>query len=494
MALNYRLSVFPRTGGVPRTVLRDDTYMRSTGLRAGLTPDLDCVEMTMNARNGPLLQGGGGPGLGLLNLQHVQLWQTASATPAEADWTAIWYGTLRQGGNPRDFSGENMVFRGMSRRLEEVTVPAGIYPSADAGAVMRQVIQAVLNGGQLGVGSVNQLIIYDPALVPDLGFTFKLADGQQVMFGKLLDQIVSDAQSKLGLSIVYGVRPDRNFFFGLKRSDELALSLVNLNFTPKEPVAETPCTVVLWTVGKRVDGSIIYYSSISADAPTYGVYTREATVGADLYPWAVSGLTTTANDGTGPAPLTPTTLAPLLEPITANENATLIFSDDDTHNVDFSMTLTEPAARLFVQIGIDNFTTGGGLIVDKHDGTGVRVYRAEEGSSGGIVRAGNATISGPGLKPNARYFNLLLTDLPSGTEISATSVPATTGTIVTRASILIDTMRPEKVDGVLLGGLALPYYQVPASAPAEIELNDFLPPSALRGKVRVPMPPASDYV
>ena len=158
------------------------------------------------------------------------------------------------------------------------------------------------------------------------------------------------------------------------------------------------------------------------------------------------------------------------------------------------MTLNENCPRVFVQVGIENFMSGGTLTVDRHDGGPVRRYTAEEGGTGGLARSGNFIVLGAGFGPAARYFNLLLTDLPSGADISMTSAPAGAAGSVTRAAIRLDTVRPEVADRTLLDGLAQPYYQTPSAAPSEITLKNFLPPTALRGKVRIPMPPNTDYV
>jgi len=488
---NYRFQRWSGDGTLLPSIYREQSYMLPTGLRASLTPDADCVEMNMNARNGPLP--GNGPGLGLSNMQVIRLSFAETESPQDSDWLPVWYGTLRVGGNPHDYDGETMTFRGMKQRLQEVTVPAGVYPEGDAGAVIRQIAQAVFGSGQLGFitsgplgtppGSL--LIQYDASLIPDLGFTFKLADNQEVLFGKLLDQVVSDALSKLGLTLVWGVKPDGRFFFKVARTDTLAIPTSSLiSFGLKAPAGETPCTSVLWTIGKDDQGKLIYYKSKdpSAAALRVGTYVREVVIGADLDPWAtLSDFGFTVDSGSGPADASPDARARISEK--TDTTGVFLSGNSSTARVQAVYTVNTFSRRLYLGVAINHFVAGGGTLTVARPGVPAVSYGVADGSTD------NA--------PNAfTRFKLTLYNVPVGTVITASGGPdPSLPSGLAQAELGVRDIRGEVPDAVKLDGLAKFYYSRPSVAPADIESGTFVAPEDLRGQVSTPLPTGQgDYV
>jgi hypothetical protein len=483
---NYRFERWSGDGTLLPTVLRDQTRMLPTGLRCSLTPDGDCVELTMNARNGPAADG---PGFGLSNMQVVRLSFAETETPAEGDWLPVWYGTLRVGGNPYDYDGESMIFRGMSRRLEEVTVPPGVYAEADAGAVIRQMAQAVFSSGQLGVTTGgpppgSQLVSYDASLVPDLGFTFKLADNQEVLFGKLLDQIVADALSKLSLILVWGVRPDGRFFFKVARTDVLNIPISSrVTFGLAAPSAETPCTAVLWTIGKNNLGHLIYYRSTDTTpaALKAGSYVKEVVVGADLDPWAVlTDFTLTFDEGSGPVAASADARGRISEKI--DTDGVLLLGSTSSARVSATYTVNTFTRRLYLQVAINHFAAGGGTLTVAQPGVPTVSYTAADGMMDGVQ--------------SFTRFTATLYDLPVGTVIAVSGGPdAALSGALGQAQVGLREIRGDVPNSALLDGLAKYYYTRPTVAPADIESGGFVAPSDLCGKVSTPLPNgAGDYI
>jgi len=480
---NYRFQRWSGDGTLLPPIYREQSYMLPTGLRASLTPDADCVEMTMNARNGPLP--GNGPGLGLSNMQVIRLSFAGTENPQDSDWLPVWYGTLRVGGNPWDYDGESMTFRGMKQRLQEVTVPAGVYPEADAGAVIRQIAQAVFGSGQLGFitsgplgtppGSL--LIQYDAALIPDLGFTFKLADNQEVLFGPLLDQVVSDALSKLGLTLVWGVKPDGRFFFKVARTDILTIPTSSLiSFGLKAPSGETPCTAVLWTIGKDDQGRLIYYKSkdATAAAQRVGTYVREVVVGSDLDPWAVLGdFGFTVDSGGGPVDAGADARARISEK--TDTTGVFLSGITNTARVQAVYTVNTFSRRLYLGVAINHFTAGGGTLTVARPGLPAVSYGSADGTTDG---------------PNTfTRFKLMLYNVPAGTVITASGGPdSSLPSGLAQAELGVRDIRGEVPNTVLLDGLAKFYYSRPSVSPADIESGTFVAPEDLRGKVSTPLP------
>ncbi|MFC6618008.1 hypothetical protein [Deinococcus radiophilus] len=153
---------------------------------------------------------------------------------------------------------------------------------------MRTILQDVIASGQLGSPSV---IGYDAALCPDLGFDCRaVVDAAQQTAYALLERIAQDGAG-YGVSVRFGVRPDRKFFclpaqITTREIQEAELASV----TWKPPVTEEPVTAVLWHVAKSNDGRWVTHLSVSPEAALYRQRVKSVALNEGVDVWI------TAND------------------------------------------------------------------------------------------------------------------------------------------------------------------------------------------------------
>ena len=288
--LEWRLRIWSPIGEGPRVIHRDATTIRATGLRLQVTPEGDGKEATFNARG---MGGAERPDWGLPPLSAVQfqLWNAATG-----DWTALYYGQVRIGGNALDVDGEGYVLRSLALRLGEVTLSRGFStPKQPAHLTIRAIIRDALSSGQIGTPP---LMEYVESLIPDLGFDANpIINGHQQTPLAFLERIQQDG---LGLPVPvyvrFGVNASRQFYCLNARTDTLDVPDAALSGRVKRqaPVAEKPCTQVLWFLRKDAQGQWVTHASTSKDARTLGVYAIRQEAPADFRTATAPAATPTA--------------------------------------------------------------------------------------------------------------------------------------------------------------------------------------------------------
>ncbi|MFD1732726.1 hypothetical protein ACFSC4_31305 [Deinococcus malanensis] len=273
--LNWRLRVWPAAGAAqPRIIERDTSWVLPAGFALPLTPEGDAREGRFPAK---------GSGIQLPTLSAVQF-QIETAPDV---WTSLYYGEVKQGGNARDVKGENYVLRSLSRSLGEVVVPEGFStPDQAAHLTIRAIVEAVLP-------DLAGIVEYDALLVADLGFTFgAIRNGNQQTALALIEAVVAAGAAlqvndvPTPVHAVYGVNPDRKYFCQVRKTDTVVLTAEDIALLEwKSPVAETPCTAVLWFIAKRADGSWVKHLSVSPHAATYRKRVKPLSVDATLDVW-----------------------------------------------------------------------------------------------------------------------------------------------------------------------------------------------------------------
>jgi len=465
VALDWKLTVWPATGGASREILRDVSFVlggNGRGLRLQVTPEGECREAVFSAK---------GAGIQLAPLSAVQVSYLHLGI-----WTPIFFGEVRRGGNARDVYGEDYALRGMSRRLEEVTLSPGFSaPEQAAHLTVRAIIQDVIASGQLGSPA---LVQYVESLCPDLGFNCrKIVDAAQQNPAALLKQISEDG-AKYGVIVRWGIDPQRRFFCRPAKSDtrDVTTEAPVIQWAP--PVAETPCTAVLWYVGKDSDGNWITHKSVSADAALYGERVKSLSLDAGVYPWRTvpHGLLTSSNmrllsnaemqmlETRGNT--LPVTVISGTPPPTGGGAAPIPYN---------WYTLTGAAQRYILRA---YWPAGGGGLTFRNpalpEGENMIAYVASTGDGRGVLRYGGALAS---LAGSAQGINgVFYVNLPAGTrvEIKADYTEGEYTQVI-----------PESVDAELLDGLATFHYSSPAMEPADIQTVLFVPPVELPGRVRV---------
>jgi hypothetical protein len=477
----YRLQVRDAVGNFRATVTRDSTFiLGQQGLRASLTAEQTCQEMTLVARNGP--RAGNGPGLGLNPLDLVTLEVSADGTT----FTPVYYGQLRVGGNPNDYTGESMTFRGLDARLRTTPTLDGAYVSKDGGRQADDLILDTLKSGLLGRAytlqtlavtgqAATQIIKYDPAYLPNLGFAAPaiIATNHQPL-GFFLDNIVT-AGAAAGIKVRWGVRPDGYITMQVVNAAEVAWPSARATWKP--PNAEVVYTAVNWAIEKRQDtGKIYYYLSKGPAVPTYGAEMKDVQL-IGLNPWKPLVVTPTY---TGTVSTTP-----------ASGDASLSVRDGDFTT---SVTLTDPAVAVSAALTVP---AGGAmrLFVDATSSSG-QVAQVSIAYTSPVytfqLRANDPTNNG---FTKATYYadGFLSTygGLPAGAVVTLKTLPPTAGGA---ATMTIREFRLELLDTATLDAAATAYYRTPEPEPGDLYLQGILLPTDLRGKIRTPRLSGPDYV
>lgn len=456
----WRLRVFPPTGGAGVVILRDQTTMRNSGIRMQVTPEGDCREASFNSRGMPRQAGWEIPSLACVQFEYLI---------GGAVFVPLFYGQVRVGGNPRDLTGENYTLRSLALRLKRAVLSPGFKtPKQAAHLTVRAVIQDVIASGQ-----VADLIQYSETLCPDLGFDCReIRDGGQQTAWAVLEQIQQDARGTdgLGLEVAFGVNPDRRFFCRLAKTDTQAVTALKPNWQP--PVAEDPVTAVLWFLGKRPDGRQVTHLSVDATAAAqYGVWVDRQPAPINPSPWETV-------PGTYELWVKPSTggVWQLLTPQPTHNPAQLT----DGLEYDSSATTAYVIPGAFSAASF-TFKPSGGVRPERY------VIAGEVTGDGNTVIADmdSPDTSGPqaaGTTGNQAQGWLKHTLYPERDAARglATLSHVSSGTNLT---VKVGEFRPERVNTGLLDRLAKFFYRTPAQQPAEIETTDFWIPADLRGRV-----------
>ena len=490
MDLNYRFKVWGPTGTLLRTILRDDMTMRSTGFWARVAPEGDGIEANFTAR-GSTTNGLGlvdAPNWGIPTLSAVQIEYEATEGELRV-WRAIYYGQVRQGGNPRDVQGENYVLRSLLERLKYVTLSPGFStPEQAAHLTIQAAIQDVRASGQLGTPA---LILYDAAQVPDLGFNARaIEDAAQQTVYSLLEQLQQDGLT-YGVTVRLGVNANRTFYARAARTDTLTLSAADVaGVVWRPPVAETPCTRVLWHLGMRPGRQVLtqphpepvtVLSERMANDP-YGVWTKALSVAASVPIWTPNTVGSAYEYYNGAGPTTPVatiTPAGFSDGVVGEETGQAVRIPGTSGHI----RLVPPSVgNGRVVVSAEPFASAinsSGVVIGQLPlrllnvstllpGTGPVIYRDEDGFAAGW--AGTPTMVRT--QESGRFRGWAL-------GVLAGAAPPDTAYIDFRVS----EFRAEIVNQSVLDGLAKFHYSVPEQEPADLTLNTFLAPGDLAGSV-----------
>lgn len=463
--LNYRLRVWTPTGSGPRVIDRDGSFILSgsgRGLRLQVEPEGECREAVFSAKGDSILI----PPLSAVQVEYLH----------NGVFVPIYFGEVRRGGNGRDVYGEDYTLRGMSRRFEEITLSPGFStPEQPAHLTVRAIAQDVINSGQLGTPA---LVQYVEALCPDLGFNCrKIVDAAQQNPAALLRQIAEDG-AKYGVIVRWGVDPQRRFFCRPAKSNTRDVTAESPAIRWQQPVAETPCTAVLWYLAKRPDGSWVTHTSRSPEAATYGDRVKVLSVDASVYPWKAVAHGAVTNSGMR---------------LLSNAEVQTLETRGNTFPVSVVSSTAAPAEGVAAPIPHNWYVlsgaaqryvlkaywpSGGGAVVFRNparpEGDDLLAYVSSTGDGQGVLRYNGATASRA--NESRGIHGTFYINLPVGTKVEIGA--AYTEGEYTQAI-------PEAVDTDLLDGLAAFHYVSPAQEPADIQTSVFVPPVDLPGRVRV---------
>ncbi len=425
------------------------------GIRAQVTPDGDCREAVFTARGASLQV----PPLSAVQIEYEE---------ATGLWTPIFFGEVRQGGNPRNVTGEDYVLRGLAQRLREAALPPGFStPKQPAHLTVRAIIISAIGSGALGrgfsgaddvsdVGGGAPLVEYDEALCPDLGFDgreLRSTDGLTAY--ELLEKIAQDGAG-LGVTVAWGVRPDRKFFFKARRADVLPLVAESLIAEEwKAPIAETPVTVVRWYIAKRADGTPITYDSRSPLAETYADRLRSIPLDSTAIPWApvpgeygmaggqhLNGFTRSLSDGR------------LYRNGTVTSSISWLKFDSSA-----DMVLTLTPSQPFSRIVLDGNSSGIALTL----------FAGGQSFPIGVLTAGERIFYVEG----------------SGDVTLTAATPEGSGASGLSGILTLFEFRADRIDHQTLDRMAEYHYSFPASEPADLEFEGFRAPADLSGRVQL---------
>lgn len=457
--INWNFTARAPTGGAPLTIPRGLTFvdgLDGRGIRARLTPDGDCVEMTFDAV---------GRDLALTPLTALQFNVDFGGT-----LIPVFFGEIRQGGNLRDVDGHTYTVRGMSARLGEVTLsPEFSTPKQAAHLTVRTLIQDVITSGQLGSPS---LVTYDEALCPDLGFDCrKVVDAMQQPPAALLRQIQEDGAA-MGVQVRWGVRPDGKFFCTVARTTVRDVTLEAPEVEWKPPIAETPCTAVLWWVAKRPDGTWITHLSRSPDAAVYGDRVTALSVPATVPSWKTVPATIRLRLGATSPNLQVAGSQPTFDLTTLTDGATAANAAQQVFSSASNYVLIEVFGNGVERVVYAGQSLHGYLL------TGLKLPDAN------LLTANVTDQTAAGWATGTRY-------VPPGR--AAYFVNATHDSANSTEQLSFAELRAEAVDTDLLDGLAEFHYRSPAQEPAEIQTTTPVAPLQLPGRVRLVPPDGPAY-
>ncbi|MFC6591668.1 hypothetical protein ACFP81_06360 [Deinococcus lacus] len=452
MIKDWELRVWSPTGAGPRIIPRDASHIPRSGLRMQVTPEGDCREASFTAK---------GSGLAVAPLDCVQV---------VYDGVPLFYGEVRVGGNVRDVDGHSVTLRSLALRLGEVTLSeAFATPQQPAHLTVRALIQDVL-------GALGGTVEYDPALCPDLGFDLAPVVASNYQTPRALLEKIAEAGAGLGVSVRFGVRADRRFYCVPASTDTLALTADMLaGLTWREPVAEAPCTAVLWYVARRADGTWLTHLSQSAEAAMYGLRVKrlswqgseaplwqivEADYAADplsTVNWTFEASPGHLSDGLGVQGQRHRIEVIRSDASAAPEPLTLTATPNDQGAVD----------RVVVAGRADHWTHENITVGDAN-------YLRRESTP---VTAD--IVLGPGPQNVTLSWNLTPYQGTGAATSAMIAVPVTERPAGSYTELALVEFRLERVDRALLDRLAAYHYRTPAREPADIELRQFIAPANL---------------
>ncbi|GGO19466.1 hypothetical protein GCM10008949_03850 [Deinococcus humi] len=476
--MDYQFIVYTPGGSYLKTIERDATHLRNTGMRLQVTSEGDGLEARFDAK---------GAGILIPPLHTVQI-----RYKVNDDFRAIYYGQVRQGGNSRNVDGEAYILRSLALRLDAVTLSPGFTtPEQPAHLTVRALMEDVVASGQLG-----STIQYFDARVIDLGFNARAVEkSNSQMAGALLRQLVEDGVG-LGVDVRYGV--DASTYFYCRPAVGSVLTLA-----PEErgaieqlsPVAEKPVTAVQWFLAQDENKDAVTYISRSPESELGNTWTKNLAIDPNRVPaWAKAEGTYQWVDAAG-ADITGSVSYSFISPegnvstegyellrdgVMKSNSGRLSAIVPQGGRLRFTPSLPHRRARIAVA----------GAPVELSDGStaGVRLLRTMQD---GTTQAVGVPI---GAGAGAFGESTLYTDDPgvgvTAYTLEATATVGTGGTVVWN----LFEFRAEALDTALLDRLAKFHYSLPAVNPADVTLKTFRTPDQLTEQVELddgPMPVAA---
>lgn len=420
----------------------DDSFVFRSGLKMQVTPEGDCREATFMAK---------GAGLGLRPLDLVEI---------SCDGQRLFAGELRVGGNLRDVNGHQYTVRSLALRLKEVVIPADwSAPQQNASATVRSLIESVMPqlGGAFSVGNI--ALPFDCRAITNAN--------QQNPYA-LLEQIAQDGAA-MGIDVRFGVNANRQFFCQPKSEGGMGMPDGQTGGTRWDaPVAETPCTAVLWYVAKKPDGSWVTHMSQAPEAAQYGVRVKPVSLTSDEGLWELvtdgqwSATARTQMDG-----------APTVTPLTAEQVAQLT-----TRGNTAAVASTAPGwlgVRYAPNTPVDRYsvravaTSAGTGVVGVTSGWIVDEAAWQARQAGWFFTdAGAGSIPQTKLVPEATYQT-------KPALVGNTSVGVKADGAYDSITLNVYELRPERLKTELLDRLARYHYSIPHEAAGEIEVKGLYP-------------------
>ncbi|WP_295818032.1 hypothetical protein [uncultured Deinococcus sp.] len=454
--LEWRMRAWPPTGGDPTEIGGALSVLRGSGLRAQLSPEGDTREVAMITRGLPRL-----PELAVGSLYAVQF-QTRRASTEP--WVSRWYAQVRQGGNLRNTSGENVVLRSLALRLKYVKfTPDFTAPAQDAHLTVQAMLQNVLP-------QLDGLILFDPALCPPLGFgCIEIKDASVTSPYALLEGVRQQGLASTPPVVVsFGVNADQYFFCRLAMEDVLELQDEDVLGVPewREPVAEDPCTLVTWLLKQRTDGTWITHESPRMANDPFGSWNKTITVDATINPWTlVPGRYEWHQEG-HPIQSSPASNHEELRDGQTTES----YGSGGTTSEIFLQFVPDPGETWTRAVIVGSAVDSGGpsltMTGDKPPETTIAPNTLY--ASGNVALGWVSTEVYPQTGRGARVPFI---------------ATGRTDPVYRLASVHVAELRVERINTALLDGLARFHYATPAQEPADITLRDDLTPAQFRGQV-----------
>lgn len=443
---------------------QDDSFVFRSGLKMQVSPEGDCMEATFVAK---------GQGLGLRPLDIVTI---------ACDGQTLFTGELRVGGNPNDVNGHQHTVRSLVLRLKEVNLPKGwSAPKQNAATTVQSLMQSVLPqlGGAFSIGSIS------------LSFESRaIRNANQQTAYALLEQIAEDGAAQ-GVDVKFGVNAQRQFFCVAANTGGMSMPAEVTAATRWEaPVAETPCTAVLWYIAKTPDGDWLTHESRAPEVGTYGVRSKSRSIKNNEGLWKKGAHSITVNDGSTSLTDDSGMKAALTDGwsnhISGNSDvpgstgaAITVLAASDSADIFLEQTLSAGADYLAFDVDWTNGDIAKNRVVVSRPNQAQQIFSAKD-----TKRQKNVSIvpedQGGGMLPvinGTAYIELF--ELPAGTTVRFEG-----GSLATaiegqrRVRMQVYESRPELIDRALLDNLAKYHYDLPHLSAADIEVKGIFPASA----------------
>ncbi|MBZ9712176.1 hypothetical protein [Deinococcus multiflagellatus] len=412
---------------------------------------------------------------GCLELTFQSLWATlgiGERDVVELDvqdqdtWTREFAGVALKTGNSETPGHSNFKIVGLKKRLQEVRI-VNDPVSGDVGAQLRSALQDLITSGQLG-----EAIVYDAALIPDLGVELDGFAARNRKASELFDFLAATGHG------VWDVNADRKVFLrpaALGVGDTLALTEgADVTVTYEDTDSEALVTRVLFTLGQWSDGSLIQTEVGSPAEAEYGTAWTEITYN-DPQAWRVTAHTFAKNNAEAI-----TSYAALTDRLgTETDGAPTVIlkrTSGGTGEASLTLTLTEPARRIRVELAVaGDGTKAPDYNTEPSVTTDVLVPRGTKVGELTITLAGNVVVQvvpvytrTGGTAYLTEWIYTPSAELPAGTTVTYTTQGAQTASLI--------ELRPEAFNAEVLEGIAGFHFVLPQRDPTQIRVRGRVTP------------------